>query len=382
MNEPEVTSVYAVRINNSIIYKDIPGQELARLDEMKKEYWHEDCTSWTYYFKVPIKRAGRCKLYLENLGTVTLRYCWKKLKKSIPFIPEDIYEQVFFFNKNEDVISPGQSKVLLFTFLSDKPGIFSEFWELSFCNICFFDTLADKIVVNLYADSFEDVDSVLRKVDVLKNRIEMKAVYNIVNDMLQDAVEKALTVEPKIYPYRKQFLEAEMFLMKNPVCYYHQTEVMKMKELYTEMVPGELWDLAISTWRGMMMEKEYDDRMKYFELLRKSHRDLLKPWVEGESNLSQKYRAMKWLLGLMADKFDATYEKMLDVSGVRRKSLDVSESTGSSLEFDLDVHKVNKLRHMFYMYAYEHVATAIEMCAGVLSSIDLNRWIEFDFCRF
>lgn len=382
--EPEITTVYAVRINNTIIYKNIPGQKLICLDKMKEEPWHENCTSWTYYFKVPIKRAGRSKLYLKNLGTVTLRYCWKKIKKSIPYIPEDIYEQVFFFNKNEDVISPGQSKVFFFTFVSDKPGIFSEFWELSFCNICFFDTLADKIVVNLYGDSLEDIESLQRKVDILKRRIDMKAVYNIVKDVVDDAVTKASTIEPQLYPYKKLFLESELFLMKNPVCFYHQTEVLKMKDLYTEMVPGELWDLSIASWRAAMMEKVYDERMKYYELLRKSHSDLLKPWYEGESVLSQKYRAMKWLLGMMADKFDAEYERLLNVSGVRRQSISTSTAgdiNESDVELDLDPKKVYMMRNLFYMYAYEHVATTIEMCAGVLSSIDLNRWIEFDFCR-
>lgn len=382
--EPEITTVYAVRINNTIIYKNIPGQKLICLDKMKEEPWHENCTSWTYYFKVPIKRAGRSKLYLKNLGTVTLRYCWKKIKKSIPYIPEDIYEQVFFFNKNEDVISPGQSKVFFFTFVSDKPGIFSEFWELSFCNICFFDTLADKIVVNLYGDSLEDIESLQRKVDILKRRIDMKAVYNIVKDVVDDAVTKASTIEPQLYPYKKLFLESELFLMKNPVCFYHQTEVLKMKDLYTEMVPGELWDLSIASWRAAMMEKVYDERMKYYELLRKSHSDLLKPWYEGESVLSQKYRAMKWLLGMMADKFDAEYERLLNVSGVRRQSISTSTAgdiNESDIELDLDPNKVYMMRNLFYMYAYEHVATTIEMCAGVLSSIDLNRWIEFDFCR-
>lgn len=381
--ESEITTVYAIRINNSIIYKDIPGQDLACLDQKKKERWHEDCRAWTYYFKVPIKRAGRCKLYLENLGTVALRYCWKKLKKSIPFIPEDIYEQVFFFNKNEDVISPGQSKYLFFTFVSNKPGIFSEFWELSFCNICFFDTLADKIVINLYADSIEDIESITKKVAVLKYRIDTKAVYNMVRDLINDTINKALTIEPEIYPYKKLFLEAEMFLMKNPVCYYHQTEVMKMKDLYTEMEPGELWDLSIATWRQKMMEKEYEERMKYYELLRKSHSDCLKPWVEGESVLSQKYRAMKWLLGLMADKFDAEYERVMDVSGVRTKSVERSGVFSDSIsDYDLNPRKVALMRNLFYISVYEHVVATIELCAGVLSSIDLNRWIEFDFCRF
>ncbi|KAI8424550.1 hypothetical protein MSG28_003007 [Choristoneura fumiferana] len=101
-----------------------------------------------------VKRVGRSKLYLQNLGTVTLRYCWKKIKKPIPFIPEDTYDQVFFFNKNEDVLPPGQDKEIFFTFISDKP--------------------------------------------------------------VNDVVDKATVTTPQIYPYKKYFLEAELFVMKNP----------------------------------------------------------------------------------------------------------------------------------------------------------------------
>ncbi|CAG9794960.1 unnamed protein product [Diatraea saccharalis] len=379
---PQLVSVYAIRINNTVIYKDIPDQILTILDNMKKELWHENCTSWTYYFKVPIKRAGRSKLYLENLGTVTLRYCWRKLRKNIPFIPEDNNDEVFFFNKNEDVIPPGQSKVLCFTFISGKPGIFSESWELSFCNICFFDTLTDKLIINLSGDSVEDLNSVVKKVDELKIRIEKETIANIVRDIINDTINKSLTVEPQIYPYKDILLESEMFIMKNPVCFYHQTEVMKMKDFYTELAPNDTWDLSIGTWRQKMMEKDYDERMRYYEILRNSHSELLKPWYEGENILKQKYRAMKWLLGKMADQFDFEYGRALIMSGVKQNlpDTDVPSSRSNSL-VNLDPKKVSMMRNLFYLYSYEHVTKTIETCAGVLSSIDLNRWIQFDFCQ-
>ncbi|RVE51991.1 hypothetical protein evm_003269 [Chilo suppressalis] len=378
----QISTVYAVRINNTVIYKDIPDQSLTLLDNMRKEQWHENCTSWTYYFKVPLKKAGRSRLFLENLGTVTLRYCWRKLKKNIPFISEETYNQVFFFNKNEDVISPGQSKILHFTFISDKPGIFSEGWELSFCNICFFDTLTDKLIINLSGDSIEDIESVTRKVNVLKGRIGKKVITNIVRHLLDDVLNKALTIEPYVYPYKDLLLETEMFLMKNPVCFYHQTEVMKMKNLYSEMTNDDNWDLSIGTWRQKMMEKKYDERMKYYELLRVSHSELLKPWYEGENVLQQKYRAMKLLLGNLADRIDFEYERALKMSGIIQESAESSMATSrNNSVVDLDPDKRCLMRNLFYLYTYEHVAATIETCAGVLSSIDLNRWINFDFCQ-
>lgn len=379
-SEEELCHVYAIRINNTIVCKDIAGKKLDNLTKMKTEKWHEVCNTWSYYFNTPVKRAGRCKLYLQNLGTVALRYCWKKIKRPIPFIPEDIYEQVFFFNKNEDVISPGQSKEVLFTFLSDIPGIYSEYWELSFCNIFFFDTLSDKISVSLYADSVEDAASIKRKCDILKGRIDKKAITNIVSDIMNDAITTATAIKPQSYPYKNLFLEAEMFSMKNPVCFYHQTEVMEMKKLYTEMVPGEMWDLSITSWRAMMMEKEYDERMKFYELLRKSHHDLLKPWYEGEDLKKQKYRAIKLLFAQMADKFDKEYDRLVDLyCPVDTEEEDVPRNPESIV---LDPMVKQKIQNLFYIHTSEYVATTIELCAGVLSSLDLNKWIEFDFCQW
>ncbi|KAM3967332.1 MYCBP-associated protein [Aphomia sociella] len=383
--EDVIDSVYAIRINNTIIFKSIPGQNLEHIQKLREQSWHETCTSWSYYFNVPFKRAGRSKLFLENLGTVTLRYCWKKIKRPIPFIQEDNNNKVFFFNKNEDVLSPGQSRHLFFTFVSDKAGIYSEFWELSFCNICFFDTLADKLVINLYGDSVENIEDIKRKTEILKKRISKKAIHNIVKSLVDEVVYKSSMISPQIYPYKKMLLEAEIFNMKNPICYYHQTEVTKMQELYTEMVSGETWDLSISNWRLMMMENEYEDRMKYYDLLKKSHAELLKPWYEGEDLLTHKYRAMKLLLGKMADSFDAEYMRILEIVNRKTELLEKSDSAKSYHRISsLSVNPLNRnmLRNIFYMRAYEHVATTMESIAGILSSIDLNKWIEFNFCRW
>lgn len=377
-------TVYAVRINNTVILKDIPGQDLSCLEKLKQEEWHETCLTWHYYFNNPYKRAGRCKLLLQNLGTVTLRYCWKKQRRSIPFIPEDIYDQVFFFQKNEDVLSPGQSKEIFFTFISNKPGIYCESWELSFCNICFFDTLSDKLCVNLCADAVENAENIRKKIETLQHRIERKAIANIVISIIEDIFIEATSVKHKPYPYKHLFLEAEMFVMKNPFCFYHQTEVMKMKDLYTEMTRNE-WDLSIGTWRKAMIEKEFDDRMTYYNLLKKSHKEFLKPWYEGEDLMTEKYCTMKFIFGQMADNFDKKYEELvafyrLSIQHTKENIDDVPMKSPVNLE-DSFYREQQKISNLFYIYAYGYVCTAIEMCAGVLSSLDLNRWMEFDFCQ-
>lgn len=371
-------SIYAIRINNTVIYKEITGQDMSNIMRMKQEPWHEECTSWNYYFNIPIKKAGRSQIFLHNLGTTTLRYCWKKDKTPISFIPDDTDSQVFFFNKNEDVLSPGQSKYINFTFISDKPGIYKESWEIIFCNICFFDTVMEKVIFNLHADATENFEKILRKTEILKARIDRKANFYTMRQLLEDILKKSMTVEPQIYPYKKYFLEAEIFLMKNPVCYYHQTEVMKMKELYNEMVPGEEWDLSISTWRQVMIHKGFEDRMKYYECLKNSHSDLLKPWVEGEKLLQQKYRAVKFFIGQLADHLEAEYDRIVEMYLPPPSNL-----AARSSPVNLFIHTSNPFVHnIFSIRAFEHVAATMEVIAGVISSLDLNRWLDFDFCRW
>ncbi|KAL4706915.1 hypothetical protein ACJJTC_012374 [Scirpophaga incertulas] len=380
---PEITDVYAVRINNSVFFKNSSEHTNKVFENMKKQSWHENCLSWKYYLKSQQKRACRCKLYLENLGTVTLRFCWKKIKQNIPFIPEDALDQVFFFNKNEGVLAPSQKKVILFTFISDKFGIFNEVWELSFCNICFFETLADKFVVHLNADAIEDINSENEKVYALKNSIYSKVISNIVMSILNEILDMATTVKPQIYPYKELFLEAEMFIMKNPVCFYHQTELSRLKDLYAEMDPGHTWDLSIESWRQKMMEQDYNNRVKYYDHLKKSFNDLLKPWYEREDVLNQKYRVVKWLFGELAERMDKEYDRNLvlasSLNQLNKRNDQLNESNGLTPKLDLNLSQTSEVRNLFYLYVYEHLSATIEMCAGVISSIDLNRWIEFNF---
>ncbi|XP_068631419.1 uncharacterized protein [Battus philenor] len=378
----ETYSVCAVRINNTILIKDLSKPHLTNeLSKLQQEKWHESCSTWSYYFNVPKNRVGRAKLFLQNLGTVTLRYCWKKIKEQIPFIPEEITNQVFFFNKNEDILSPGQSREVYFTFISNDIGLYRESWEISFFNVSFCATQCKMLVINLQADTVEDVESIRRKIDILKVRINRKAVRKLIKDMLNDAFEKATTVEPHIYPYKKLLLESELFIMKNPVCFYHQTEVMKLKQVYTEMMPDETWDLSMSTWRDAMMKKDFDDRMRYFDILKQSYRELLKPWNEGESHLIQKQSAVKYILSKLADKFDLVYFELINEGKDKDQSTEEPETaTGSksSIAVNTDLQLLTRL--VFHMRMREHVKNAIETCAGVMGSLDLNRWIHFDFC--
>lgn len=375
-------NVYALKINSTVIYKEQEGQHLKDLKKLQEVSGHESCTSWTYYFNVPRKRACRSTVYLENLGTVAIRYCWKKVRRPIPFVPEDVHEQVFFFNKNEDVLSPGQCRHVKLTFYSNNVGIYNEFWELSVSNFNFFLSPPEQFVIELYADVSEDIENIKKNVKELKHSIVQRAKFCMAQAVVDDAITRTMVTEPEMYAYKKMMIEADLFVMKNPVCFYHQTEVQRMKEMYTEMLPEEEWNLSIGSWRRAMMDKEFDERMIYYDGLKNSHRDLLRPWYEGDELIKQKHRAVRQLLSQLANKFDTEMASIIE-KVKPRATLEVSgPKSAMDMVYGIDPVLLDTIKAVFYLSMKEHLATTIEACAGVLTSIDRNRWINFDFCRF
>ncbi|XP_026322264.1 MYCBP-associated protein-like [Hyposmocoma kahamanoa] len=373
-----LSGIYALRVNNTIVCKKITDQNVPHIIKMQQETWHESCGSWTYYFNAPVRKMARSKLFLQNVGTVSLRYCWKRVKRPVPFIPEDAYEQKFFFCKNEDVISPGQQKEKYFTFISDRPGIYNETWELAILNICMFDTLADKLLVDLVGDSVEKVKKNTRKIDKLQNRIDRKAAKTMIVHCLRDIIVDVTTVKAEQYPYKNFLLEAELFTIKNPVCFYHQSEVQKLKEAYTAMTEHQ-WDLSIGTWREAMIAKEFDERMAYFDVLKTSHNKvLLKPLFEGDELLKEKYRIVNLLMGMLLDKFYDEKMRTAECNGSTSVMSTIDEFASPLPDTGLTPYTV---MNIFYVRMYEHTAVFFETIAGVLSSLDLNRWIDFDFCN-
>lgn len=322
---------------------------------------------------------ARSKVFLQNLGTVALRYCWKRVKRSIPFIPEDAYEQKIFFCKNEDVISPGQEKEIFFTFISDRPGVYNETWELALMNICLFDTLTEKLIFDLVGDSVEKVKKITRKIDKLQSKVDRKAAKVMIQGWLRDIIINATTVMSEQYPYKNFLLEAELFTIRNPVCFYHQSEVQKLKEAYTVMT-GNPWDLSITSWRDAIMAKDFDERMEYFSMLKTSYNQvLLKPFFESDELLKEKYRMVNILMGMLLDKFYDEKMRIAEYNGLSSEIPSEGEESVSPVpETELTPYTV---MNIFYMHIYEHVAVFIETVAGTLSSLDLNRWIDFDFCK-
>lgn len=400
--------IYSLRINDTIFKTDsMPQESQIFFEQFENKSCYKNALTWTYYFNVPVKEIGRGKLILQNLGSVSIKYCFEKslATKNFTVLPSSSHslcEQKFFFKSNEDMVTPGQVKEINFTYFSNTPGIYEESWYLKILNVHFFKSSHEKVIINLVGETVEDVEKLNKNIQDLKEKINVKADYLMVFNILQEVITKTIITKPEIYPYKDYFLEADLFVITNPDHYYHQTKVQNLKHFFTEMT-GDEWDLSIRSWRDAVVAKEFDERLIYYDVLKQANCELLKPWTDNLDNLpKQKHRVVELLMNNLIDKFydertrlTEAYEKdeliqeseenffdssvavspaeYINRSHSERSNFSKSSCTTTSFKDDV-------VLSVFYLHMYEYLAETIEMCAGVLSSLDLNRHVDYSTC--
>lgn len=401
--------VYALRINDTIFKTDNTSQESQIFfEQLENQNFCKNSLTWSYYFKVPMKKIGRGKLILQNLGSVRITYCFEKLLNTknctaLPTYSHDQCKQKFFFKSNEDMVTPGQIKEINFTYFSNTPGIYEEFWNLKILNVDFFKLTHEKIIINLVGETVEDIEKLIKNIQDLKENITTNANYLMIFNILQEAITKAIIKKPEIYPYKDYFLEADLFVTINPDHCYHQTKVQKLKELFTEMT-GDEWNLSIKSWRDAVTAKEFDKRMFYYDILKLANRELLKPCTNNlDDLLKQKHRIVALLMNNLIDKFydeRIRLTKAYETDEIIQKSEEtfpdgsvaaspaeyINRSNSESSHFSKSsctptTFKDDIVLSVFYLHMYEHLVETIETCAGVLSSLDLNRYVDYNMCR-
>ena len=70
-------------------------------------------------------------MVLKNTGSTTVTYEWKKIERG-DYIPSKNSDgiQRFYCHYPRDTLKPNESKTFIYSFRSEKPGMFNEEWEL------------------------------------------------------------------------------------------------------------------------------------------------------------------------------------------------------------------------------------------------------------
>ncbi|GCB62498.1 hypothetical protein scyTo_0014504, partial [Scyliorhinus torazame] len=171
-------------------------------------------------------------LQVINDGTTVIYYKWKRLPEPEHCIvkPSNSLMQKFYFNTNSDVILPGETVTLPFTFKSTNAGIFTECWE--FCTHPVVLAGASLQVALWGVALFEDKNESARQ--QLQEELEEKEKKAIIELILNEVIAGVRTPQRSPSPVEVSFIEEEVFERKNPELHYKFNIVQSLKELWKQ----------------------------------------------------------------------------------------------------------------------------------------------------
>ena len=126
---------------------------------------------------------------LKNTGSTTVTYEWKKIERGdhIPAKNSDGVQR-FYCHYPRDTLKPGEAKTFIFSFRSEKPGMFNEEWEL----LTEPQLLEAAPVLNLSGMATQG-DAYIEKRKTLNERFDEELVAAESADIVDDAVGEART---------------------------------------------------------------------------------------------------------------------------------------------------------------------------------------------
>ncbi|XP_060059696.1 MYCBP-associated protein isoform X2 [Erinaceus europaeus] len=173
------------------------------------------------------------ELTVVNNGTVAIWYHWRRQSQQDSF--QDMKRnrmQRFYFNNQEGVILPRETKTFTFFFKSLNAGIFRESWQFGT-----HPTLLGGAIlqVNLHAISLtQDLFRDERK--LLESKLAIHEAVTIVKSVLQEMLGGILTPERAQSPVDAYLTEEDVFHHRNPQLHYQHQVVQSLHRLWLQYI--------------------------------------------------------------------------------------------------------------------------------------------------
>lgn len=208
------------------------------------------------------KRILTKEITLENFSNFVVRFKFTQLTKSKLFkdiIPEQkIEDQVFHFNKNEELVLPHNNTKFQFHFKTDQPGCYTLNLEFSMLpDLC----PNAHVVVNLvsFSDDWKKWDKLLEIHQDLKAKVRDAQIKDSLSEVLRRIPYQKY--KPKTYTYnKKRIFEAVNTYFdpyhKLPKYKYNKEIVDKLEEIYNHVKTNSdspVWNLNIDSLKIMVM---------------------------------------------------------------------------------------------------------------------------------
>ncbi|MCQ2818673.1 MAG: phosphoglycerate kinase [archaeon] len=206
-------------------------------------------------------KIGFDKVSITNTGNTCIYFKWQK--KEISFeLKEKKSEGIdrFFCHYSDSKIFPNETKEFVFSFFSEKDGVFSEDWELQtspdlskMCNL----NLHLNGLVHLYIDKYSE------KINKLNEEMKAKEMNTVINEIVMDMVENVKINEPPLPDMtdHKTFKFYFEYLNKEYNIHFSNEIMEKMLKLYLEVDPeNKFWNGAIDELKEKINKIEDEEK--------------------------------------------------------------------------------------------------------------------------
>lgn len=238
----------------------------------------------TFDYNIKTKKILTKEIILHNLSQYVIRFKFKKSKKQKLFrdiIPErKIEDQVFYFNKNEELVLPQQKLTFKFYFKTTSPSF--NILDLQFLTIPYLCPDAQVIVSLLaFSDNWNRWEKCMEIKENFKSTVRDTKIKESLNEILRRIPYQKY--KPLTYTYnKKKIFEAVNTYFdpynRLPKYRYDKEIVDQLEEIYKKIRSKNhprIWNLNILELKKMAKEYDYvlsDKEVE--ENIKKYHKDI------------------------------------------------------------------------------------------------------------
>ncbi|XP_076629935.1 MYCBP-associated protein [Colletes latitarsis] len=365
-----------------------------------------DAIIWNVSFSGRVDQRKEGEIVLENKGNRVIVYEWRDAAFQSATIPLGRRTGPFFFNKTKGTILPGQITKLKVWYLPRIPGVFSELWKLKTDpELC-----SSPLIIRLSgcAETMDPQNANNDPVLIVDGYLDRCVRDATIRETINEIMEDMHCVEPPGPSYGSLFLESEIFVTKNPLCFYHPSLVTEFHKIYYVATNQNerRWNLCLDHLRETLLKiKEPAERQSMLSQFSEIYKKCLKPPLTA-SSIDRKHETVHNLLCYFTNRFEIeskfardaccmkdTRETVVAVSEIstnevqtsvknsnsrnklRRRSITRTQSVPIERTVDNSdrVVDIRPYREIFFIRVYELLRVVIERaCATIDSFNNLN----------
>lgn len=297
-------NIIGLRINKTILLKEAPGKTASNLRYLMGEFYDEKGDSRLLSFTTKPFRKMTKSITLQNMGTLAIQYAWRHVDTPVPYMNKKPLNPVFFFDKTEGVLIPGEEKSVCFWYFTSFPQINKELWHLNiYPNVmdCVSDCRCKSLTLTLAGITTIDPFSTVKT----KSYIDKKVALNVVQDVLNYLLSTFTKENLPIVSYEDLGKDDFLFSLKNPNYFYHQISVNRLKAMYQRLPLENFekeWDMSIKTLRNLIIQIDFPEQNEFYKEFQEILQLLHKP--DFKLTFDNKHMAVYMLLGKFFNVFE------------------------------------------------------------------------------